>query len=104
MTQVLIDHATLELLVEALKTGLWNTRALAGWAPSEIDRDYNDDNDKINAALTAGRAALANEEPTKGPITNHIEMANKALRQAADHSYKIAMATRYARTLPKDTP
>ena len=63
MTQVLIDRTTLEQLVAALKTGLWNTRALAGWAPSEIDRDYNDDNDKINAALTAGRAALANAEP-----------------------------------------
>ena len=65
MTQVLIDRTTLEQLVAALKTGLWNTRALAGWAPSEIDRDYNDDNDKINAALTAGRAALANAEPVK---------------------------------------
>ena len=72
MTQLLIDRATLEHLVEALKTGLWNTRALAGWAPSEIGKDYNDDNDKINAALTAGRAALANAERVE-PVTQRLD-------------------------------
>lgn len=60
--KILIDRATLEQLVGALETGRWNTRALAGWDPSEIGKDYNDDNDKINAALTAGRAALAGAE------------------------------------------
>ena len=119
MTQVLIDRATLEQLVGALEKH------------HKQETRYSDNKRRANAtcahftvnplqelaeqaymlthgketieALTAGRAALANAEPTKGPITNHIEMANKALRQAADHSYKIAMATRYARTLPKDT-
>ena len=89
MTQVLIDRATLEQLVGALE----GVRLCTPPAQRPMVRE----------AITAGRAALANEEPTKGPITNHIEMANKALRQAADHSYKIAMATRYARTLPKAT-
>ena len=62
MTQLLIDRATLEQLVGALETGRWNTRALAGWAPYESNKDYHDDNDKINAALTAGRAALEQQE------------------------------------------
>lgn len=64
MTQVLIEKATLEQLVGALETGRWNTRAIAGWAPAEIDKDYKDDHDKINAAIAAGRAALAGAEPT----------------------------------------
>ena len=63
MTQLIIDRATLEQLVVALETGRWNTRALAGWSPYEINKDYHDDNDKINAALTSLRAALANAQP-----------------------------------------
>ena len=54
---VTIPIATLEQIVDALETGRWNTRALA-------NKDYHDDNDKINAALTSLRAALANAEPT----------------------------------------
>lgn len=72
MTQLLIDRTTLEQLVGALETGRWNTRALAGWDPSKIGKGYNDDNDKINAALTAGRAALAGAERVE-PDTQRLD-------------------------------
>lgn len=58
MTQVLIDRATLEQLVDALGTcsqGDYSTK-------HAIDPSF--DEDAVNAAITAGRAALANAEPT----------------------------------------
>ena len=48
--------------------------------------------------LRDARTALANARAAQEPYSpNHTELANKALRQASEHSFKIAMQTRYTR-------
>ena len=93
---VMVSIATLEQIVVALETGRWNTRAIAGWAPAEIGKDYNDDHDKINAAITAGRAALANAERVE-PVPTRIE--RKVYKGSAEYSeYLSARFTKERQT------
>ena len=61
MTQVLIGRATLEQLVDTLEF-MWRDVSMNEYAF-----------EKLEAAITAGRAALANAEPT-----NSYDLAKRA--------------------------
>ena len=67
MTQLLIDRATLEQLIESLET----------CSPGDYSTGYvihpSFDAKAVDAAITAGRAALANAEPT-----NSYDLAKRA--------------------------
>ena len=90
MTQVLIDRATLEQLIESLET----------CSPGDYSTGYvihpSFDAKAVDAAITAGRAALANAEPTGWIAVSDrlpIESDGEVLVRMRDGRPEIAWAT-----------
>ena len=84
MTQVLIDRATLEQLVMALEKSVGAMQGIyGGWRCTQELK-------MANLAITAGRAAIANAEPTGWqPIETAPATANNVLAFSESGNMKI---------------
>ena len=97
MTQLLIDRATLEQLIESLET----------CSPGDYSTGYvihpSFDAKAVDAAITAGRAALANAEPTGFSLTNtSISDTSRTIESFFEAMDKEVAAGRLVRTGPME--
>ena len=111
MTQLLIDRATLEQMVDALENSIDDVRTyladaeqLAGYP--RYDRRiaaYKAQVGAHEAAITAGRAALANAEPTGFSLTNtSISDTSRTIESFFEAMDKEVAAGRLVRTGPME--
>ena len=111
MTQLLIDRATLEQMVDALENSIDDVRTyladaeqLAGY--QRYDRRiaaYKAQVGAHEAAITAGRAALANAEPTGFSLTNtSISDTSRTIESFFEAMDKEVAAGRLVRTGPME--
>ena len=93
MTQLLIDRATLEQLIESLET----------CSPGDYSTGYvihpSFDAKAVDAAITAGRAALANAEPDTTQRDAELWRAYKARKDAVINA---GMVSKVMRTGPTE--